>query len=75
MVASMMYGGLGLASSKDYVLMLIATLETPFLNIWTLIFQILALPLCSAFSISHSLTLISELRNFYLSIKRKFSLL
>lgn len=55
--------------------MLIATLETPFLNIWTLIFQILALPLCSAFSISHCLTRISELRNFYLSIKRKFSLL
>ena len=59
-------GGQGLAWSKDYVLMLIATLETPFLNIWTLIFQILALPLCSAFSISHSLTRISALRNFYL---------
>ena len=59
-------GGLGLAPSKDYVLMLIATLETPFLNIWTLIFQILALPLCSAFTTSHSLTRISALRNFYL---------
>ena len=46
--------------------MLIATLETPFLNIWTLIFQILALPLCSAFTTSRSLTRISALRNFYL---------
>ena len=42
---SMMHGD----GSKDYVLMLIAARDTPFLNIWTLIFQILTSGLYSQF--------------------------